>query len=119
MPGLKTVLISSIGAALLAFISGLFGRVTLGAMLLRSLFWAGVFGLFSFGVHLLLQKMVPELFEKGSEPENEFEDGEETSEEDTSGKGRNLNIVLEGDEPALESAAAEDEGMQPEEEDLE
>lgn len=116
---MKTVLFSASGAAVLAFISGLFGRVTFGAMLLRSLFWAGVFGIFSLGVYMLLQKMVPELFEERAEPESEFQDGEEKDEEISSEKGSNLNIVLEGDDPALDNVISDDDGEREEGEGLE
>lgn len=117
MPRLKIVVLSAAGAGFLAFISALFGRVSFGAILLRSLFWAGVFGIFSLGLQVLLEKLIPELFESASE----LAEGPETEEEFGSNReakvGNNLNIVLEDEEPAFAVAGEDDSGEDSGEED--
>jgi hypothetical protein len=107
MPRTKFVIMSAAGAAVLAFVSALFGRVSFGAILLRSIFWAGVFGIFGFGSHVLLSKIIPELFEISADHEVDTEAGETYGQEKKAEVGGNLNIVLEGEEPAF-SAAEED-----------
>lgn len=117
MPRLKIVIFSAAVAAVLAFISALFGRVSFGAILLRTLFWAGVFGIFSLGIQLLLEKLIPELFESSSETVEEPETEGEFGSNEAGEVGNNLNIVLEGEEPAFTAAGEDDSGEETAEED--
>ena len=108
MPDKKIVLWSAAFAAILAFISGLFGRVTFAVVLFRTLLSAAAFGVFSFGIAFLLKQFIPELFETAVESAAGGQSAGESEHADTSHSGGNLNIVLEGEEPSFTIEGGED-----------
>lgn len=101
MPDKKIVLWSAAFAAVLAFISGLFGRVSFAVVLLRTLMGAAAFGAFAFGIAFLLKQFIPELFETAAESAAGGDSAKDSEHTDTSRSGSNLNIVLEGEEPSF------------------
>ena len=100
MPNIKVVIWSAAGAAVIAFIAGLFGRVAFIDLLLRTFIGAAAFGAFGAGVSILLMRFVPEIFEVQEAEEEEFAvsstegEGEKTQAQ----QGSNLNIVLDSDD---------------------
>ncbi|MDY7027889.1 MAG: hypothetical protein SVR04_06305 [Spirochaetota bacterium] len=101
MPDKKIVLWSASFAAVLAFISGLFGRVSFGIVLFRTLLGAAAFGAFAFGTAFLLKQFIPELFDSAVDSATGGQSGKDTEHADTSHSGGNVNIVLEGEEPSF------------------
>ncbi len=108
MPDKKIVLWSAAFAAVLAFISGLFGRVSFAVVLFRTLLGAAAFGVFTFGIAFLLKQFIPELFETAAESAGNGASGKGHEQGDTSHTGGNLNIVLEGEEPSFPVEGKED-----------
>jgi hypothetical protein len=101
---------------LLSFITGLISSVLFGALILRALLFAALFGGIGFTVFKLSLRFIPELF---SEASDSFDDTEEPpidgSEEKISGE--NLDITVE-DEPDDGSWSAETvEELEPAEKD--
>lgn len=125
MPNIKVVIWSAAGAAVIAFIAGLFGRVVLLDLLLRTLVGGAAFGAFAAGLSLLLKRFIPEIFEAQEGEDEEFAVSSSESEGETAQaqQGSNLNIVLDGDEygypgqeEAGEAISAESPGYDEDEE---
>jgi len=110
MPDKRVVLWSAACAAVLAFISGLFGRVSFGTILLRTFIGAVVFAGLSAGIYILLKQFVPEIFETAGSPSDEDEPSVASESSDTSSQGSNLNIVIDEEGP---SYPAEEQGEGP------
>jgi len=108
MPEMKIVLWSAVCAAAIAFISGLFGRVSFAIVLFRTLLGGGVFGVFSFGILMLLKRFVPEIFEPASGEHPGDASGEESSPVAYPQQGSRVDIVLDGEETEY-SSDTEDE----------
>ncbi|MFW6208142.1 MAG: hypothetical protein ACOC2P_02865 [Spirochaetota bacterium] len=115
MPNIKVVIWSAAGAAVIAFIAGLFGRVDFLDLILRTLIGGAAFGLFGAGVSVLLMRFVPEIFEIQEVEEEEFAvASSETKNEGTQAQqGSNLNIVLDGDEYSYAGEAGDDLSSEP------
>ncbi|MGC9313211.1 MAG: hypothetical protein ACP5IA_11010, partial [Sediminispirochaetaceae bacterium] len=108
MPDKKIVLWSAVFAAVLAFISGLFGRVSFAVVLFRTLLGAAAFGAFAFGAAFLLKQFIPELFDTAVESAPGGQSSKDSEHADTSHTGGNLNIVLEGEEPSFTAEGKEE-----------
>lgn len=107
MPDKRVILWSAACAAVLAFISGLFGRVSFGTILLRTFIGAVVFAGLSAGIYILLKQFVPEIFETAGGPSDEDEPSVAGESSDSSTQGSNLNIVIDEEGP---SYPAEEQG---------
>ena len=92
MPNVKIVGISAAAAFVLSLISGIIGGVGFLTILLRAAAGAVVFGLLAGGIYVLLERMVPELFE--------LEGEEEYEEQEVAQSGGNVDITLGEDEDA-------------------
>ena len=110
MPDTKIVFLIAACAAALAFISGLFGRVSFGIVLLRTLIGGVLFGVFSYGAGVLLKRFIPEIFELSSGKSEEDDHDVPFESAENHERGGNLNIVLEGEDPSY-SASDEEENV--------
>ena len=118
MPNIKVILWSAGGAAGIALVAGLFGRVAFFDLILRVLIGGAAFGLFGAGMSLLLMRFVPELFEQQESEEEGFAvaTGESEENEAPAQQGNNLNIVLDGEEYSYGETAESTVGSESESE---
>ncbi len=95
----KIVVIFAAGAFFLSVTAGIIGGVSAGVILLRALAGGIIFGGFGYLLQfLLLPKFLPELLESGG-------DSGDTGVHEVSGS--NVDIVIDDNEPAVDTAAAE------------
>jgi hypothetical protein len=93
MPNVKFVGMSAAAAFLLSLLAGVIGGVGFFTILFRAVAGAVVFGLLAGGIYILLERMIPELFELEGQGEYESEESAQT--------GGSVDITLgEDEEPA-------------------
>jgi hypothetical protein len=111
MPNVKFVGMSAAAAFLLSLLAGVIGGVGFFTILFRAVAGAVVFGLLAGGIYILLERMIPELFELEGQDEYESEESAQT--------GGSVDITLgEDEEPASsQPARAEDASAGAESED--
>jgi hypothetical protein len=108
MPDVKVIIAAAAFAFVVSLISGIIGGVGFLTIIFRAVLGAGFFGLLAAGLSLLLQKMVPELFETGELEMSAAEDSAEGRDQDEGAAetGGHIDITLgeESGEAAAEEA---------------
>jgi len=99
MPDVRIVGISAAAAFVISLFSGIIGGVGFLTILLRAVLGAVIFAILTGGMYIVLERMIPELFESDMEST-----GEEDT-EDASTTGGNVDITLGEDAKPLAGAA--------------